>query len=158
MDRYNEKLNEIIVESYHNALQMEEKLKKDTRAKLSFRDRNVMEHLLVNEEGLSLSETADYLKLSRPSATEIIKKLESMGFVERFKPENETDDRKKHVRITKRGRFICALQRQYRNELVSKITADLNDEEKEAFYKGMSALNRCFDESIKELERKKERS
>ncbi len=157
MDDFNRNLNNIIVESYHNALQMEEKLKKNTRTKLSFRDRNVMEHLLENEEGLSLSEIADYLKLSRPSATEIIKKLESMGLVERFRDASENDDRKKRVRITKKGRFICALQRQYRKELVSRITEDLDEQEKEAFYKGMKALNRCFDQSIKELNTKKDK-
>ena len=155
MDEYNIAVNNILVECYHNALQMEEALKKNTRTKLSFRDRNVMEYLLEYPQGRSLSDIADYLRLSRPSATEIIKKLEKLGLVVRFKDKSERDDRKKRVVITKKGRFMCALQRQYRNRLVENITAGLNNEEKEAFYKGLEHLSECFDESVVELERKK---
>ncbi len=151
------KINRILVEAYHNTLLLEETSKKNTRSRLSFRDRNALEFLQESRDGYTVSDLADYLRLSRPSATETVKKLEKLELVERYRNPDVRDDRKKSVRITQRGRLICAIQRQYRNGITDNVLAALNEEERKAFYKGMVALSGSFDDEVKLIENRRKR-
>lgn len=156
-DNFKREFNKILNDAYHSTLLLEEASKKNTSRRLSFRDRNALEFLLEKEDGYSISRLADYLKLTRPSATEMIKKLEKLELVERYKNPQWKDERKKCVRITRKGRLICAIQRQYRNGLAEEILKDLTEEESQAFYKGLAALNECFIKAGKELEHRKKK-
>lgn len=145
-------LNNLLVDTYHYILKVEETQKKYTRSKLSFRDRNALELIERSENGKRISDIAAYLKISKPSATSIIKKLTGLGFVEKIS--DGTDERTTYARITKRGRLMCAYQRQYRNHMSAKVAADLTDEEYEGFKKGLQNLNSFFEESIVHTERR----
>lgn len=143
-------LNSILVDTYHFILKMEETQKKYTRSKLSFRDRNAMELIEGSDNGIRISDIAEFLKISKPSATSIIKKLASLGFVE--KSSDGSDERTTYAKITKRGRLMCAYQRQYRNNMSSNVADTLTDEEYEGFKKGLRNLNMFFEESITHTE------
>ncbi len=146
MDDFSQRFNRIIAEAYHNVLLMEETKRKYSKASFSFRDRNAIAYLLRHEEGRTVSELAEYLKISRPSASLLIKKLEKHGLVRRFGlPGN---DRSTMVAVTRKGKMFSAYQRQYRELLAERVCAGFTDDEKEILYRGFCQLNDFFEESI----------
>lgn len=146
MDEFSQKFNRIIAEAYHNVLLMEETKRKYSKASFSFRDRNAIAYLLRYEDGRTVSELAEYLKISRPSASLLVKKLEKQGLVHRFgQPGN---DRSTMVAVTRKGRMFSAYQRQYRELLAERVCEGFSEEEKEVLYRGFCQLNEFFEESI----------
>ncbi|MGN0671904.1 MAG: MarR family winged helix-turn-helix transcriptional regulator, partial [Anaerovoracaceae bacterium] len=94
----------------------------------------------------------EFLKISKPSATSVIKKLAKLGFVE--KSPDGSDERTTYAKITKRGRLMCAYQRQYRNSMALNVADTLTGEEYEGFKKGLRNLNMFFEESIEHTEKR----
>ena len=148
MQGFSKKFNSILVETYHNMLLTEETKRKYSHAGLTFRDRNTVSFLMKFPDGRKISDVADYLKISRPSATVLVKKLEKHGLVERtIPPENE---RSTIVKCTRKGRLFSMYQQRYRQRLAEQISDGLTEEEKEALYKGFCKLNEFFVDSINE--------
>ena len=105
MDDFTAQFNNILVRAYHNVLLMEETKRKHSRTTTSFRGRNAMEFLYKSENGeKKISEIADYLKISRPSATALIKKLETFDYVRR--KTDKADERSTIVSLTRKGRLV----------------------------------------------------
>lgn len=150
MKDFSRSFNSILAETYHNALLMEETKKKYSRGSFSFRDRNAISFLTRYPGGIKISDVADYLKISRPSATTLIKKLEKYGLVEKIQqPKNE---RNTLVRLTRRGRLFATFQRRYRERLADKISEGLSDDEMRVLYEGFCKLNQLFVDSVNESE------
>lgn len=150
MDNFTQKFNRILVEAYHNMLLMEEIKRKYSKAGFSFRDRNTIDYLMRFEEGRKISDVADYLKISRPSATALVKKLEKNGLIEKVTdPENERITR---VVVTRKGKMFSSYQRGYRERLADRVSENFNEEEQEVLYKGFCELNEFFKDSIRESE------
>ena len=147
MNDFSQKFNGILAEAYHNALLMEETKRKYSKASFSFRDRNAIAYLLRYEKGRTVSELAEYLKISRPSATSLVKKLEKHGLVARHS--DPVNDRNTVVTVTRKGRMFSAYQRQYREEMAEAACEGFSEEEKEVLYKGFCKLNDFFTDSIK---------
>lgn len=146
MNDFSQKFNRILAESFHNALLMEETKRKYSTASFSFRDRNAVAYLQNYEEGRTIGELADYLKISRPSATTLVKKLEKHGLIRRFtQPGN---DRSTRVMATRKGRMFCSYQRRYREMMADAVCAGFSEEEKEVLYRGFCQLNDFFTDSI----------
>ena len=146
MDDFSQKFNRIIAEAYHNVLPMEETKRKYSKVSFSFRDRNAIAYLLRDEHGRTVSALAEYLKISRPSASLLVKKLEKHGLVRRFsEPGNE---RNTMVAVTRKGRMFSAYQRQYRELLAKRVCEGFTESEREVLYRGFCQLNEFFEESI----------
>lgn len=146
MNDFSQKFNQIIAEAYHNALLMEETKRKYSKASFSFRDRNAVAYLLRYEEGRSIGDLAEYLKISRPSATTLVKKLEKHGLLARHAvPGN---DRSTRVTVTRKGRMFSSYQRKYRELMAESVCEGFTDEEKEILYRGFCQLNDFFARSI----------
>ena len=145
MEDFSQKFNRIIAETYHNALLMEETKRKYSTASFSFRDRNAIAYLLRYDEGRSIGDLAEYLKISRPSATTLVKKLEKHGLVRRLAvPGN---DRNTFVTVTRKGRMFSSYQRKYRELMAESVCEGFTDEEKEILYRGFCQLNDFFTNS-----------
>ena len=98
--------------------------------------------------GTNISSVADYLKISRPSATMTIKKLEKNGLVERkVDPSNH---RNAIVKVTRKGRIYARYQQNYSEEMAKALSEDLSPEERDALYEGLCKLNQFFSDTIKE--------
>lgn len=151
MDDFTAQFNSILVRAYHNVLLMEETKRKHTRTTTSFRGRNAMEFLYKSENGeKKVSEIADYLKISRPSATSLIKKLESLDYVRRSI--DKDDERSTIISLTRKGRLVTVLQISHRDDVCSKICAEFTENEKKVLYKGFCRLNEVFEECIDTME------
>lgn len=147
MNDFSQKLNRIIAESYHNALLMEETKRKYSKASFSFRDRNAIAYLLRYEKGRTIGDVADYLKISRPSATTLIKKLEKHGLISRHA--DPGNDRNTMVTVTRKGRMFASYQTQYREEMARAMCEGFSEDEKEVIYRGFCKLNDFFTDSIR---------
>lgn len=150
MKDFAKEFNRIIADAYHSLLLMEETKKKYSKAGFSFRDRNTITYLKRHEGGVKISDIADYLKISRPSATSLIKKLEKNGLVDKeIDPNNE---RNTIVSLTRKGDLFYVYQRRYRERLAERVCDGFTDKEKEVLYEGFSRLNDFFLDSIRESE------
>ena len=140
MKDFSQKFNHIIAEAYHNVLLMEETKRKYSKASFSFRDRNAIAYLLQYENGRTVSALAEYLRISRPSASSLVKKLEKHGLVRRYgQPGN---DRNTMVAVTRKGKMFSAYQRQYRELLAERVCEGMSEEEKEVLKGELAELER----------------
>lgn len=137
------KYSEILTQAYNNVLQLEESKRKYTRTTTSIRGRNAMEFIYgqaaEGKGSRTQREIADFLKISRPSCTTLIKKLESIGYVERSK--GEGDEREVNISLTRKGRLVTVIQCKHRNRIIDGVMSEMSDFEKEIIYKGFTKLN-----------------
>ena len=152
MTDYSSKLRAILTEAYHNALLAEETKRKYSSGNFTFRDRNAVTFIMGFKNGTNISSVADYLKISRPSATMTIKELEKNGLVERkVDPSNH---RNAIVKVTRKGRIYARYQQNYSEEMATALSEDLTPEERDALYEGLCKLNQFFAATIEASEEK----
>ena len=146
--------NDVLVRAYHNVLLLEETKRKYSRTTTSFRGRNAMEFIYEAADGGKGSRTqgeiAAYLKISRPSCTTLLEKLEGLGYVERRK--SRTDERQADVFLTRKGRLVTVYQSTHRNEMIDVTLSEFTPEEQEIIYRGFQRLNEVFENCIDTLE------
>lgn len=150
MDAFAIALNEVLVDTYHNVLRVEEEaLKKSGRIHLSIKEMHLIEAVgKGGEQGRTVSEIADAMNITRPTATVAINKLEKRGYLEK-QPGNE-DGRTVRVTLTRIGKRIDHFHRLYHYNMVTKIAENLTDAEKDSLFKGIRKLNEFLKESLGE--------
>jgi len=143
------KLNKALIRAYHNVLLLEETKRKYSRTTTSFRGRNAMEFLY--EEGpKKASELADFLKISRPSMTSLLVKLEELGYIVR--EIDKEDERSQVISLSRKGRLVTTFQTTHRNEMLEKVVSEFYDSEIVVLEKGFNRLNEVFEECADTLE------
>ncbi len=146
--------NAVLVRAYHNVLLMEETKRKYSRTTTSFRGRNAMEFIYeAADEGKGCrtqGQIAEYLKISRPSCTTLLDKLEQLGYVERRK--DPKDERSVNVYLTRKGRLVTVYQSGHRNDMIDSILAEFTPEERKVLYRGFERMNEVFENCIDVLE------
>ncbi len=146
--------NTVLVRAYHNALLMEETKRKYSRTTTSFRGRNAMEYIYeAADEGKGCrtqGQIADYLKISRPSCTTLLDKLEQLGYVERKK--DPLDERSINVYLTRKGRLVTVFQSTHRNDMIDAILEEFTPEEQRTILRGFERMNEVFENCIVVLE------
>jgi len=152
MDGFAAELNGILVEAYHNILRLEEQaLKKTSKISLSISEMHLIECVgKGRENGRTVSELADDLNITRPSATIAVNKLEKKGYVKKASCEN--DGRVVRDYLTHEGEKIDAYHRFYHKNMVKEISDTMTDEEKNCLLKAIRKLNEYFIKSIGEKE------
>ncbi len=150
MDAFSTALNEVLVDTYHNILRVEEKaLKKSGRIHLSIKEMHLLEAVgKGDEQGRTVSEIADAMNITRPTATVAINKLEKRGYLE--KQPDEEDGRTVRITLTRSGKRIDHFHRLYHYNMVTKISESLTDEEKASLFQGIQKLNEFLKESLGE--------
>ena len=149
-EKENAKFNKILVDAYHNVLRLEETKRKYSRTTTSFRGRNAMEYL-YNEGSKKASEIADYLKITRPSATTLIKKLQELEYI---KTETDPyDERSSVISLTRKGRLVTTLQKEHRDEVLEEALSEFTEEEQNVIEKCFNKLNSIFENCADELEK-----
>ncbi|MBR5730374.1 MAG: MarR family transcriptional regulator [Firmicutes bacterium] len=146
--------NAILVRAYHNVLRLEETKRKYSRTTTSFRGRNAMEFIYeAAQEGKgsrTQGEIAEYLKITRPSCTTLMEKLEGLGYVERRR--SQTDERQSDIFLTRKGRLVTVYQSNHRNEMIDATLREFTPEEQEIIYRGFQRLNEVLEQCIDTLE------
>ena len=101
-----------------------------------------------DEQGRTVSEIADAMNITRPTATVAINKLEKRGYLE--KQPDEEDGRTVRITLTRSGKRIDHFHRLYHYNMVTKISESLTDEEKASLFQGIQKLNEFLKESLGE--------
>jgi DNA-binding MarR family transcriptional regulator len=83
--------------------------------------------LIYHERNPTLSELAKALKVTKPTVTNSIDKLEKLGLV--FKIQSDDDRRIQHLHLTKKGMEISKLHDKFHSVFTEKLVSNLNDKE-----------------------------
>ncbi len=147
--------NKLLSRAYHNVLRLEETKRKYSRTTTSFRGRNAMEFIYeAKEDGKgsrAQNEIADYLKISRPSCTTLINKLEQLGYVQRVR--GKTDSREVKIFLTRKGRLVTAVQCIHRNEIIDSVLMEFSEENQDIIAGAFSRLNELLEGCADVLEK-----
>lgn len=140
-------LNSMLVEVYHNILRVEEQfLRNNKRINLTIREMHLIECVGMDKQnGKTVSEIAEYLKIARPSVTVAVNKLEKKGYLE--KHGCETDGRIVRVYLSREGRKVDAYHKQYHMNMVHEIQKGFDTTEQEYLIRIIAELNEFFAKS-----------
>lgn len=148
MDPFSSQLNEILIDTYNNILNVEEDLlKHSTNIDLSINEMYLIESVGKNKnDGKTISDLARSLNITLPSVTIAINKLVKKNYVKKEK--SNTDGRIVIVRLTDKGRRIDRIHQYFHNKMVKEISKELTDHEKEVLIHGMEKLNGFFKKKL----------
>jgi DNA-binding MarR family transcriptional regulator len=101
--------------------------KEDPLSHLSFNEYDYLKTVQASEEPIRLTDLARELEVSKPSATNMVKRLEKKGLVERLAcPE---DARAKRVVLTEKARIPLASELEIYSVVADKLKLNLTDSE-----------------------------
>ena len=135
-------LNELLVEIYRNIEILEESELKKSRLNLSISEIHLIELIAKAGGGMTVSELAEWLKVTRPSVTVAVNKLVQKGYCE--KRRREDDGRAVAVALTKAGRKVEAFHARCHRSMIREISDDLTENEKAELLRTMSRINTYF--------------
>ena len=123
--------------------QLEVDLKKESEIEeLSIKQLQCIE-LVIEFENPTLSELADRLKITKPSTTALIDKLESRGYL--IKVKSDTDRRSAHVHLTSKGENAGQLHEKVHHAIAKQLSNNLTDSEKEILIVLLNKAIKSFD-------------
>jgi len=144
-DKFDTELNTVLVDTFKSILKVEEtSLKNKGLKNLSISEMHMLELVGKNKEGQTISQIAEGLKITLPSVTIAINKLEKKGYVQKVK--NSLDARKVFIVLTRLGKKIDSVHRYFHEQMIRSISKDLTKGEKEIFLKGLKGINDFFKE------------
>ena len=141
-------LNDLLVAAFNNILRVEEEyLQKGIGSGLTIREMHLIEYIgKSGKEGRTLSETAAYLNVARPSVTVAARKLEHKGFL--TKSGCEQDGRVVRATLTREGRKVYLHHMRFHTLMARELEEGLCEDEKSVLVRAMGRLNRFFENSI----------
>lgn len=144
LDKFDTELNTVLVDTFKSILKVEEiSLKNKGLKDLSISEMHLLEEVgKGGEKGLTISDIAEELKITPPSVTAAINKLEKKGYVQ--KNRCTQDGRVVYVTLTRLGKKIDSVHRYFHLQMIRSISKELNKEEKAILYKGIVGLNDFF--------------
>ena len=144
-DKFDTELNTVLVDTFKSILKVEEtSLKNKGLKNLSISEMHMLELVGKNKEGQTISQIAEGLKITLPSVTIAINKLEKKGYVQKVK--NSLDARKVFIVLTRLGKKIDSVHRYFHEQMIRSIGKNLTKAEKEIFLKGLKGINNFFKE------------
>ena len=149
MRPFTEILNDLLVAVFNNILRAEEEyLQKGVSRGLTIREMHMIEYIgKAGKEGRTLSETAKFLKVARPSVTVAARKLEDKGFL--MKNGCAQDGRVVRVTLTRDGRKVYMQHMRFHTLLARELEEGLSEDEKNTLINAIAKLDRFFENSIK---------
>ncbi|NQU86286.1 MAG: MarR family transcriptional regulator [Mariniphaga sp.] len=125
----NYKLEELIDIILSKSEQLEDELKTQS----DLRDLTIKQllciQLIEKFHNPTLTELSKKLKITKPSVTAIIEKLEYKGYIKKVK--SDTDRRSAHVHLTNKGEKAGRLHTEVHNQFAKLLTQNLVNSEKE---------------------------
>lgn len=159
MDLFSRELNELLSDTFHSILKIEEQaVKQSEQSNLTINELHLLQSVSRDpERGITISDIASEQCISVPSVTIAINKLEKKGYVEKCRCEN--DARRVYVKLTTLGRKVNNGHQYFHENMVRNVAAGMTDEEKAVLVKGIMKLNEFFTKRLEgiRLEQKGER-
>jgi DNA-binding MarR family transcriptional regulator len=98
------------------------------------------------ENGKTVSEIAEFLKIAKPSVTVAVGKLEKKGYLN--KNGCQTDGRVVRVTLTREGRKVYAYHQRYHMSMIHDIESEFGEDEREMLVRVIARLNKFFEKSV----------
>lgn len=94
---------------------------------------------LANSDGISQSDLADMLHVSRPTVTTMLQKMEAAGTIERRSDEH--DQRITRLYLTPRGREVAERMRTVHADVIGSMIGSLSEEDRRTLLRLLGDLN-----------------
>lgn len=148
MQSFQMMLNNMLMQVYHNIVRVEEEfLQKNNRINLTIREMHLIECVGEDREnGKTVSEIAEFLKLAKPSATVAVNKLVKKGYL--IKNGCQTDGRIVRVTLTREGRKVFSYHQRYHMSMIHEIESDFGEDERDMLIRVITKLNKFFEKSV----------
>ena len=140
MSGFSAKANELLVEIYRNVQILEQNELKKQRLNISINEMHMIELIAKGKTGMTVSEIAQQLKVTKPSVTVAVNKLVQKGYCE--KQRLPGDGRAVQVMLTPEGKKVEAFRCHRR--IIAEICEDLSEEEREELLRTMTRINSYF--------------
>ena len=135
-------VNELLVETFNDILQIEQKaLKEGVLNDLSITEIHTIDAIGMYE-CRTMTEVAQELKITLGTLTAAINKLLKKGYVDRKR--GEEDRRSVMIALTRKGKLAFRIHDQFHSEMVKATIDGLNEEEEEILIKSLEKLNIFF--------------
>lgn len=141
---YNESrqlINDIIVELFNNILMIEERSLIKKGISLSMTEVHTIEAIGIGNKK-TMSDIADNLEITMGTLTTMITKLERKGYVQRERASN--DKRVVLASLTEKGKAIEQTHRNFHDEMIDHLMADLKLDEDKALILALKNINDFF--------------
>ena len=102
----------------------------------------MIELIAKGKTGMTVSEIAQQLKVTKPSVTVAVNKLVQKGYCE--KQRLPGDGRAVQVMLTPEGKKVEAIHRRCHRRIIAEICEDLSEEEREELLRTMTRINSYF--------------
>lgn len=148
MQGFQKMLNGMLMEIYHNIVRVEEEfLQRNSRINLTIREMHLIECVGMDKDnGKTVSEIADYLKVAKPSVTVAVNKLEKKGYL--CKNGCHKDGRVVRVTLTREGKKVDAYHKRYHLSMIHEIEDEFGEDEQAYLLRVMARLNKFFEKSV----------
>lgn len=138
-------INNYLVDIFNRVLIVEEN---SLKVSSHFSDVTIKEMHTIDIIGknplVTPTDIAKELMLTLGTVTTSLNKLEKKGYIER---ERSTSDRRVvYVHLTKKGRLLYRLHREFHKKMVLKILANMSESEAEALQKGLISLHQFLED------------
>lgn len=132
----------IVIDLFKNVLKIEEKSLKDR----GVRDLTITEVHAISAvgtgSGKSMSEVAEALNITMGTLTTTMTKLERKGYVQRMKASG--DRRVVIAKLTKTGRWVEKVYRNFHDEMIEHLIIDLKLDENQNLIQALKNINEFF--------------
>lgn len=154
MDPYNAQLNQLIVSTYKAVVRVEELMLRDmSNNDLSNSEMHMLESIGKDaQNGMHITDIAQDQKITLPSVTTAIQKLERKGYV--TKQKNANDGRRVRVMLTEKGRRAEIAHRYFHRTMVHAVSKGMDERQKEALMQGFMKLNEFLQQRIADTDTK----
>lgn len=158
MDPFITQLNDTLMDTYRAISKVEESMMRSmSGSRLSVSEIHMLECIGAGGPGgRTVSDIAQDLEITPPSATAMIKKLERKGYLTK-RPSTE-DGRRVHVELTREGQRAQNAHRYFHRQMARSVAGILDEGERAALIKGLSKLDGFLRQKAQEALNKNEES
>ena len=149
MEPFSHELNHLLTSTYHEISRTEELILRNlSNDMLSISELHILD--VVGRSGCTVTDIAQNMCISMPSATIAVKKLEKKGYI--TKERDEDDARRVCIRLTTLGRRAYTAHLWFHRQMVQHIERAFCAEERELLLTTIRRLEGFFKTKAHELE------
>lgn len=147
MRDFEDTLNDILVDTFDNILKYEQKsLLRISDTPITVTEAHLLQAVAKNGGEANVSELSNMLKVTLPTTTVAIKKLESKGFLE--KRTAQDDKRKTIITLTLAGQKVQRAHSIFHRRMIRNISSGFTPEEKQVLISSMGKLSDFFKDKV----------
>jgi len=150
VDSFDKELNQLFMRTYRSINKVEETmLQTMSNGSLSISEMHIIECIgRDRKNGVTVSDIAQDMEITLPSATIAVKKLEKKGYV--TKARDTEDGRRVYVQLTEHGRKAEVAHRYFHRKMLKAVSKMIREEDRPVLLNAVRALNDFFETTVRE--------